>query len=67
MNIFMLVTFSIAYLSGYFLQIAWVNYRKEGIKLARYWYNTIPYTVIQPFCCSAFLFCMCILSLIALC
>lgn len=68
MNIFIIqaVAYCLAYFSGYFLRIAWENYKKEGIKLTRYWYNTIPYTVIQPFCCFGFLFCMWMFSLIAL-
>lgn len=64
MKTFIIIVFVvIAVIAGIFLRIAWENYNEEGIILTRYWFNTIPATVTQPFCFAIFLIFMLIMIL----
>lgn len=64
MKIFIIIAFVlIAVIAGIFLRMAWENYKEEGIILTRYWFNTIPSTVTQPFCFGVFLIFMVIFVL----
>lgn len=63
MNIFIIVAnLLIAVVSGWFFRISWKNYKEEGVILTRYWFNTIPATVTQPFCFAVFCIFIAIMS-----
>lgn len=58
-----IVLVAIAIIAGIFLRMAWENYKEEGVILTKYWFNTIPATVTQPFCFAIFLILMVIMIL----
>lgn len=64
MKIFIIIVFvAISVIAGIFLRMAWENYKEEEIIFTRYWRNTIPDTVTQPFCFAIFLIFMAIMIL----
>lgn len=64
MKTFIIIVFVvIAVIAGIFLRIAWENYNEECIILTRYWFNTIPATVTNPFCFAVFCIFMAIMIL----
>ncbi|MCI8361590.1 MAG: hypothetical protein HFJ41_00220 [Clostridia bacterium] len=64
MKIFIIIVFvAITVIAGIFLRMAWKNYKEEGIILTRYWFNTIPATVTEPFSYGVFLIFMAIMIL----
>lgn len=63
MKTFIIIAFvAIAVIAGIFLRMAWENYKEEGIML-KYRLNTLPATVIRPFCCAVFCIFMVIMIL----
>ncbi len=65
MKIFTIIVFvAIATIAGIFLRISWENYKNQGILLTKCWYNTLPVTVINPFCYGIYLFLMTIFCLV---
>lgn len=64
MKIFtIIISVVIAVIAGVFLRISWKNYKEEEIILTKYWPNTIPSSVTQPFSFGVFLFLMAIFCL----
>lgn len=54
MKIFIIIAFvAIAVIAGIFLRMAWENCKAEGVML-KYRLNTLPATVVQPFCCAVY-------------